>query len=123
MNSLSLTSIVAKLAKLRWCVIKERKIRMQETKYNNDVPYERVVLRVLENYSKMQIKLTRYQKKVKEQGELLNKLNNKHNDYEKVVAERDELLQKNKELSRQLKIYEGVRKYFNGQVSKLETDK
>lgn len=33
---------------------------MEETKYNNDVPYERVVLRVLENYSKMQIKLTRY---------------------------------------------------------------
>lgn len=96
---------------------------IEGTKYNNDVPYERVVLRVLENYSKMQIKLTRYQKKVKEQGELLNKLNNKHNDYEKVVAERDELLQKNKELSRQLKIYEGVRKYFNGQVSKLETDK
>lgn len=96
---------------------------MEGTKYNNVVPYERVVLRVLENYSKMQIKLTRYQKKVKEQGELLNKLNNKHNDYEKVVAERDELLQKNKELSRQLKIYEGVRKYFNGQVSKLETDK
>lgn len=96
---------------------------MKETKYNNDVPYERVVLRVLENYSKMQIKLTRYQKKVKEQGELLNKLNNRHNDYEKVVAERDELLRKNKELSRQLKIYEGMRKYFNSEVSKLETDK
>lgn len=96
---------------------------MEETKYNNDVPYERVVLRVLENYSKMQTKLTRYQKKVKEQGELLNRLNNKHNDYEKVVAERDELLQKNKELSRQLKIYEGMRKYFNSEVSKLETDK
>lgn len=43
---------------------------MEGTKYNNDVPYERVVLRVLENYSKMQTKLTRYQKKVKEQGEL-----------------------------------------------------
>ena len=96
---------------------------MKETKYNNDVPYERVVLRVLENYSKMQIKLTRYQKKVKEQGELLNKLNNRHNDYEKVVAERDELLRKNKELSRQLKIYEGMRKYFNSEVTKLETDK
>ena len=94
---------------------------MEETKYNNDVPYERVVLRVLENYSKMQTKLTRYQKKVKEQGELLNKLNNKHN--EKIVAERDELLQKNKELSRQLKIYEGMRKYFNSEVTKLETDK
>ena len=96
---------------------------MEETKYNNDVPYERVVLRVLENYSKMQTKLIRYQKKVKEQGELLNKLNNKHNDYEKVDAERDEFLRKNKELSRQLKIYEGMRKYFNSEVSKLETDK
>lgn len=96
---------------------------MKETKYNNDVPYERVVLRVLQNYSQMQTKLTRFQKKVKEQGELLNKLNNRHNDYEKVVAERDELLRKNKELSRQLKIYEGMRKYFNSEVSKLETDK
>ena len=96
---------------------------MKETQYNNDVPYERVVLRVLENYSQMQTKLTRFQKKVKEQGELLNKLNNRHNDYEKVVAERDELLRKNKELSRQLKIYEGMRKYFNSEVSKLETDK
>lgn len=96
---------------------------MKETKYNNDVPYERVVLRVLENYSQMQTKLTRFQKKVKEQGELLNKLNNRHNDYEKVVAERDELLRKNKELSRQLKIYEGMRKYFNSEVTKLETNK
>lgn len=96
---------------------------MKETKYNNDVPYERVVLRVLENYSQMQTKLTRFQKKVKEQGELLNKLNNRHNDYKKVVAERDELLRKNKELSRQLKIYEGMRKYFNSEASKLETDK
>lgn len=96
---------------------------MEETKHNNDVPYERVVLRVLENYSQMQTKLTRYRKKIKEQGELLNKLNNEHNDYEKVVAERDELLQKNKEFSRQLKIYEGVRKYFNSQISKIETDK
>ena len=96
---------------------------MEENKYNNDVPYERVVLRVLQNYSLMQFKLTRYQKKVKEQGELLNKLNNKHNDYEKVVAERDELLRKNKELARKLKIYDGMRKYFNSQVSKIETDK
>lgn len=95
----------------------------ENIEYNKDVPYERVVLRVLQNYSLMQIKLTRYQKKVKEQGELLNKLNNKHNDYERIVAERDELLKKNKELSRQLKIYEGVRKYFNSQVSKIETDK
>ena len=41
----------------------------------------------------------------------------------KLIAERDELLRKNKELSRQLKIYEGMRKYFNSEVSKLETDK
>lgn len=108
---------------------------MKETKYNNDVPYERVVFRVLQNYSKMQIKLYRLQCKVREQSDKLifcnnvinqfkksiNELNN--DDYKKVVAERDELLRKNKELSRQLKIYEGVRKYFNGQVSKLETDK
>ena len=108
---------------------------MKEIKYNNDVPYERVVLRVLQNYSKMQIKLYRLQCKVREQSDKLVFCNNvinqfkkaikelNNDDYEKVVAERDELLQKNKELSRQLKIYEGVRKYFNGQVSKLETDK
>lgn len=38
---------------------------MKETKYNNDVPYERVVLRVLQNYSQMQIKLCRLQNKMK----------------------------------------------------------
>ena len=104
---------------------------MKETKYNNDVPYERVVFRVLQNYSQMQIKLYRLQNKVREQSDKLvfcnnvinqfKKLNN--DDYKKVVAERDELLRKNKELSRQLKIYEGMRKYFNSEVSKLETDK
>lgn len=108
---------------------------MEKTKYNNDVPYERVVLRVLQNYSQMQIKLYRLQNKVKEQRDKLvfrndvinqfkktiKELNN--DDYKKVVAERDELLRKNKELSRQLKIYEGMRKYFNSEVTKLETDK
>ena len=108
---------------------------MEKTKYNNDVPYERVVLRVLQNYSQMQIKLYRLQNKVKEQSNKLVFCNNvinqlkrtikelNNDDYEKVVAERDELLRKNKELSRQLKIYEGMRKYFNSEVSKLETDK
>lgn len=108
---------------------------MEKTKYNNDVPYERVVLRVLQNYSQMQIKLYRLQNKVKEQSNKLVFCNNvinqlkrtikelNNDDYKKVVAERDELLRKNKELSRQLKIYEGMRKYFNSEVSKLETDK
>lgn len=109
---------------------------MEKTKYNNDVPYERVVLRVLQNYSQMQIKLYRLQNKVKEQSNklvfcnnVINQLKrtikelNNNDDYKKVVAERDELLRKNKELSRQLKIYEGMRKYFNSEVSKLETDK
>ena len=108
---------------------------MKETKYNNDVPYERVVLRVLENYSKMQIKLYRLQCKAREQSDKLVFCNNvinqfkkaikelNNDDYKKVVAERDVLLRKNKERYRQLKIYEGVRKYVNGQVSKLETDK
>lgn len=107
---------------------------MEKTKYNNDVPYERVVLRVLQNYSQMQIKLYRLQNKVKEQSDKLVFCNNVikqfkkaikelNDDYKKVVAERDELLRKNKELSRQLKIYEGMRKYFNSEVSKLETDK
>ena len=44
-------------------------------------------------------------------------------NFDKKQAERDELLRKNKELSRQLKIYEGMRKYFNSEASKLETDK
>lgn len=109
---------------------------MKETKYNNDVPYERVVLRVLQNYSQMHIKLYRLQCKVREQSDKLvfcnNVINqfkkaikelNNDDDYKKVVAERDELLRKNKELSRQLKIYEGMRKYFNSEASKLETDK
>lgn len=109
---------------------------MEKTKYNNDVPYERVVLRVLQNYSQMQIKLYRLQNKVKEQSNklvfcnnVINQLKrtikelNNNDDYKKVVAERDELFRKNKELSRQLKIYEGMRKYFNSEVSKLETDK
>lgn len=109
---------------------------MEKTKFNNDVPYERVVLRVLQNYSQMQIKLYRLQNKVKEQSDklvfcnnVINQLKrtikelNNNDDYKKVVAERDELLRKNKELSRQLKIYEGMRKYFNSEVSKLETDK
>ena len=83
----------------------------------------------------MQIKLYHLQCKVREQSDKLIFCNNvinqfkkaikelNNDDYKKLVAERDELLRKNKELSRQLKIYEGVRKYFNGQVSKLETDK
>lgn len=109
---------------------------MEKTKFNNDVPYERVVLRVLQNYSQMQIKLYRLQNKVKEQSDklvfcnnVINQLKrtikelNNNDDYKKVVAERDELLRKNKELSRQLKIYEGMRKYFNSEISKLETDK
>ena len=108
---------------------------MKETKYNNDVPYERVVLRVLQNYSKMQIKLYRLQCKVREQSDKLVFCNNvinqfkkaikelNNDDYKKLVAERDELLRKNKELSRQLRSYEGMRKYFNSEVLKLETDK
>lgn len=109
---------------------------MKGNKYNNDVPYERVVLRVLQNYSQMQIKLYRLQCKVREQSDklvfcnkvinqfkkVIKELNN-DDDYKKIVAERDELLKKNKELSRQLKIYEGMRKYFKSEVSKLETDK
>lgn len=83
----------------------------------------------------MQIKLCRLQNKVREQSNKLVFCNNvinqlkrtikelNNDDYKKVVAERDELLRKNKELSRQLKIYEGMRKYFNSEVSKLETDK
>lgn len=108
---------------------------MKETKCNNDVPYERVVLRVLQNYSKMQINLYRLQCKVREQSDKLVFCNNvinqfkkaikelNNDDYKNVVAERDELLRKNKELSRQLKIYEGMRKYFNSEVLKLETYK
>lgn len=39
---------------------------MGQIKNNEDVPYERIVLRVLQNYSQMQIKLYRLQCKVRE---------------------------------------------------------
>lgn len=108
---------------------------MGQIKNNEDIPYERVVLRVLQNYSQMQIKLCRLQNKVREQSNKLVFCNNvinqlkrtikelNNDDYKKVVAERDELLRKNKELSRKLKIYAGMHKYINSEASKLETDK
>lgn len=43
---------------------------MKETKYNNDVPYERVVLRVLQNYSQMQIKQKEISRLIKKNEEL-----------------------------------------------------
>lgn len=108
---------------------------MGQIKNNKYVPYERVVFRVLQNYSQMQIKLCRLQKKVREQSnkimlcnDVINQLKRtikelNNDDYKKVVAERDELLRKNKELSRKLKIYAGMHKYINSEESKLETDK
>ena len=43
---------------------------------NKDIPEERITLRVLENYSKMQKELCRLRKKTREQGYKLNELNN-----------------------------------------------
>lgn len=108
---------------------------MGQIKNNEDVPYERIVLRVLQNYSQMQIKLCRLHNKVREQSnkimlcnDVINQLKRtikelNNDDYKKVVSERNELLRKNKELSRKLKIYEGMHKYINSEASKLETDK
>ena len=60
---------------------------MKETKYNNDVPYERVVFRVLQNYSQMQIKLYRLQNKVREQSDKLVFCNNVINQFKKAINE------------------------------------
>ena len=43
---------------------------------NKDIPEERITLRVLKNYSKMQEELCRLRKKTREQGYRLNELNN-----------------------------------------------
>lgn len=44
---------------------------------NKDIPEERITLRVLENYSKMQEELCRLRKKTRELGYKLNELNNR----------------------------------------------
>ena len=43
---------------------------------NKDIPEERITLRVLKNYSKMQEELCHLRKKTREQGYRLNELNN-----------------------------------------------
>ena len=50
--------------------------KARKNEMNKDIPEERIVLRVLENYSKMQEELCRLRKKINEQGNKLNELNN-----------------------------------------------
>lgn len=60
---------------------------MGQIKNNEDVPYERVVLRVLQNYSQMQIKLCRLQNKVREQSNKLVFCNNVINQLKRTIKE------------------------------------
>lgn len=102
--------------------------------YNQDLPEERITLRVLKNYSKMQEELLRLRKKVQEQGDKLmeyhNRLQKLHSKdmqvelekFKKLQLERDELLEKNKCLQREVRFYEGLKKYFTNELNKKEVD-
>lgn len=91
---------------------------------NKDIPEERITLRVLENYTKMQEELCRLRKKTREQGYKLNELNNQlqrlHSKevrcelekYRKLLLERYELREKNKALGQVVKQYEGIKKFL-----------
>ena len=96
---------------------------------NKDIPEERITLRVLENYSKMQEELCRLRKKTREQGYKLNELNNRIQrlnskevrceleKYRKLLLERDELREKNKALEQVVKQYEGLKKFFTNELN------
>ena len=96
---------------------------------NKDIPEERITLRVLNNYSKMQEELCRLRKKTREQGYRLNELNNQLQrlsskevrceleKYRKLLLERDELREKNKALGQVVKQYEGIKKFFTNELN------
>lgn len=98
--------------------------KARKNEMNKDIPEERITLRVLENYSKMQEELCRLRKKTREQGYRLNELNNQLQrlsskevrceleKYRKLLLERDELREKNKALEQVVKQYEGLKKVF-----------
>lgn len=102
---------------------------------NKNIPEERITLRVLENYSKMQEELCRLRKKTREQGYRLNELNNQlqrlHSKevrcelekYRKVSLERDELREKNKALEQVVNQYDGLKRFFTNELNKKEDGK
>ena len=99
---------------------------------NKDIPEERITLRVLENYSKMQEELRRLRKKTREQGYKLNELNNRLQrlnskevrceleKYRKLLLERDELREKNKALEQVVKQYDGLKRFFANELNEKE---
>ena len=99
---------------------------------NKDIPEERITLRVLKNYSKMQEELYRLRKKTREQGYRLNELNNQLQrlnskevrceleKYRKLLLERDELREKNKALEQVVKQYDGLKSSFTSELNEKE---
>lgn len=102
---------------------------------NKDIPEERITLRVLKNYSKMQEELCRLRKKTREQGYRLNELNNQLQrlnskevryeleKYRKLLLECDELREKNKALEQVVKQYDGLKSFFINELNKKVEDK
>lgn len=102
---------------------------------NKDIPEERITLRVLKNYSKMQEELYRLRKKTREQGYRLNEPNNQLQrlnskevrceleKYRKLLLERDELREKNKALEQVVKQYDGLKSFFINELNKKVEDK
>lgn len=102
---------------------------------NNDIPEERITLRVLKNYSKMQEELCHLRKKTREQVYRLNELNNQlqrlHSKevrcelekYRKLLLERDELREKNKALEQVVNQYDGLKRFFTNELNKKEEGK
>ena len=101
---------------------------------NKDIPEERITLRVLKNYSKMQEELCHLRKKTREQGYRLNELNNQlqrlHSKevrcvekYRKLLLERDELREKNKALEQVVNQYDGLKRFFTNELNKKEEGK
>lgn len=96
---------------------------------NKDIPEERITLRVLKNYSKMQEELCHLRKKTREQGYRLNELNNQlqrlHSKevryelekYRKLLLERDELREKNEHVVKQ---YDGLKSSFTSELNEKE---
>lgn len=103
--------------------------KARKNEMNKDIPEERITLRVLKNYSKMQEELCRLRKKTCEQGYRLNELNNQLQrlsskevrceleKYRKLLLERDELREKNKALEQVVKQYEGLKKFFTNELN------
>lgn len=103
--------------------------KARKNEMNKDIPEERITLRVLKNYSKMQEELCRLRKKTREQGYRLNELNNQLQRLSskevrceleknrKLLLERDELREKNKALEQVVKQYEGLKKFFTNELN------